>query len=307
MSLQKQLLLSAGAIFGAYATVSSIMARSLTTTKRLPILDTPDAVGLQYQDVSFKSRDDHVNLSGWIITPSDKLKADESDQNHRWIVIVHGHGTNRSDPVFGSLSLVRELHQAGFAVLMFDLRASGQSSGNRGSAGYDEQRDLHGALDLLEHLGVAPKQVGILGYSMGGAIGLLVSSRSNRVASVVADSSFADLALMIKHGAAKRFKLLNVFMPGMRLAVRLLYGFDIGWISPVQALEASTRPVMLIHGELDSVVPMINFRMLSRVIEGGTGETWLVPDAGHIQSYRTHPEEYARRVVKFFERTLKFG
>ena len=280
------------------------MARGLTVSRRIPVLDTPDAVGLEYEDVTFPSRGDAIELAGWVIRPPAGDRAGAEDGDGRWIVIVHGHGTNRADPGFGSLPLARDLHRAGFAVLMFDLRACGQSSGNRASAGYYEQRDLHGALDFLGRVGVTPERTGILGFSIGGAIALLVCAQSGRAASVVADSAFADLGLMIERGASDRLRLLGIFAPGMRFMARFLYGIDIGNVSPMRALETSGLPVLLIHGERDELVPMVNFRLLSRAIESGPGETWLVPGAGHTDSYRERPEEYTRRVVDFFNRTL---
>ena len=300
MSWRRRALLGAGAAAGAYVAVSALMARGLTLARRIPVLDTPDAVGLEYEDVIFPSRGDGVELAGWLIGP----QGGADDRTTRWIVIVHGHGTNRADPAFGSLPLARDLHRAGFGVLMFDLRACGQSSGSRASAGYHEQRDLYGALDFLGRRGVAPERTGVLGFSIGGAIAILVCARSGRAASVVADSSFADLGLMIERGASDRLRLLSIFGPGMRFMARLLYGIDIGSVSPMRALEMSGLPVLLIHGERDELVPLVNFRLLSRAIESGPGETWLVPDAGHTDAYRERPEEYTRRVVDFFERTL---
>lgn len=304
MSWRRRIALGAGAAAGAYVAVSALMARGLTVSRRVPVLDTPDAVGLEYEDVTFPSSGDGIELAGWVIRPPAGARAGAGDGGGRWIVIVHGHGTNRADPAFGSLPLARDLHRAGYSVLMFDLRASGQSSGSRASAGYYEQRDLHGALDFLGRIGVTPERTGILGFSIGGAIALLVCAHSGRAASVVADSAFADLGLMIERGASSRFHLLRIFTPGMRFMARLLYGIDIGGVSPMRALATSGLPVLLIHGERDELVPLVNFRLLSRAIESGPGETWLVPNAGHTDSYREQPEEYKRRVVDFFNRTL---
>jgi hypothetical protein len=37
---------------------------------------------------------------------------------------------------------------------------------------------------------------------------------------------------------------------------------------------------------------------------GPSAEIWSIPDARHIKGLQTHPEEYERRVVGFFDRAL---
>ncbi len=101
-----------------------------------------------------------------------------------------------------------------------------------------------------------------------------------------------------------KFMHLRVFEPGMRLMARLLYGIDIRSVSPMRALANTDLPVLLIHGELDEMVPMVHFRLLSRSVESGAGETWLVDGAGHAEAYRRNPEEYSSRVIEFLSKNL---
>src|SRR3712207_9094850 len=60
-------------------------------------------------------------------------------------------------------------HQAGFNVLMLDLRAHGGSEGERVTLGYREVRDVRGALSWLGERGYDPENVVLHGWSMGGA------------------------------------------------------------------------------------------------------------------------------------------
>lgn len=298
---RQRAIVAAGAAAGAYAAVSAVMARGLTVSRRLPVLDTPEAVGLEYEDVTFPSQGDNLSLAGWLIRPESKL----NDAAIRWIVMVHGHGSHRADPAVGALPLARDLVKGGFGVMLFDLRACGLSPGSRASAGYYERRDLVGALDFLAGRGVPPSRIGVLGFSLGGTIALMVCARQKRAAAVVADSAFAGLSLSIEQGVSGRLGILKAFQPGMRFMAKALYGIDISEVSPMHALAGSNLPVLLIHGELDEMVPMVHFRLLSRALEGGPGEVWLVPAAGHVESYRERPDEYARRVLGFFETALE--
>ena len=54
----------------SYTAISIYMAFTLTQlslTHRMPINTTPAKLGLQYKDVTFPSRYDHLQLKGWFI------------------------------------------------------------------------------------------------------------------------------------------------------------------------------------------------------------------------------------------------
>ena len=290
-----------GAAAGSYVAISALMARGLTRVERRPPQDSPASLGLDYTDITFRSAGDRLTLSGWLVRPGRAVP----DTTIPWVVIVHGHGAHRADPETGALALTRDLVKAGYGLFLFDLRGCGISPAQPASAGYHEQRDLHGALHYLEALGVPQKNIAVLGFSLGGAVALLACAGGDGAAAVIADSPFADLELRVRQGMVGNFMPLKVFEPGMRLMARLLYGIDIRAVSPMKALANSELPVLLIHGENDDMISMVHFRLLSRAVESGPGETWLVHGAGHVDAYRLYPEEYAARVIRFLGKHLE--
>lgn len=300
MSWRRTALVSVAAASSAYAVISALMARGLTRNQRIPVLDVPSAVGLEYESITFPSRVDHLPLSGWVMRPhwDAPMAAD------RWVVVVHGHGSHRADPGVGILPLVRGLVKSGYSALVFDLRGCGISPGENASAGHFEQRDLLGALDYLRRNGVSSMQTAVIGFSVGAVIALLVCSRPGHAEAVIADSPFADLSQMIERGTTGWLTPLRIFHPGMRFMARCLYGIDIRAVSPITALRDSDLPVFLIHGDADEMVPVTQFRLLARLLENEKSESWQVPKAGHLQAFRQQPEVYTRRVIQFLERTL---
>jgi dipeptidyl aminopeptidase/acylaminoacyl peptidase len=297
-------LAATGMAAGAYLGVSALMARGLTRSTRTSPEDTPSSVGLAYETIKFPSRDGSAELSGWLIPPPDV--ADMRDaMGHRWIVMLHGHGSNRADSASGSLALVRDLHRRGFGMLLFDMRGSGDSSGGHSSAGFYERFDLLGAIDQLVELGARRERIGALGQSLGGAVALMVSANPGSVGAVVADSAFADLWMMINRSQEGPVKALAALNPGMSLMARLLYGIDIGEVSPARSIAVSDTPALVIHGEDDTLVPPEHARLLATgEIERASTALWIVPGAEHLQAYRTAPGEYVDRVTKFFEANL---
>ncbi len=47
------------------------------------------------------------------------------------------------------------------------------------------------------------------------------------------------------------------------------------------------------------------FNVLYDDAAGGNVEHWNLPDSQHTHAIRTHPEEYERRVVGFFDAALR--
>jgi len=135
--------------------------------------------------VNFFGSIDRERISGWIIPAQSDWNSIE--RNSPWVVMVHGHFSNRADVAIGALGIMRDLAALGYSILAFDLRGCGESGGSSGSSGLFEQRDLLGALDYLGRRGVSYQNVGVLGFALGGAVALLVCAIQGRTTAVVAD------------------------------------------------------------------------------------------------------------------------
>jgi fermentation-respiration switch protein FrsA (DUF1100 family) len=260
----------------------------------VPITQNPSSLGLTYKSISFTSRGDKLALEGWYL---------ESGRREPTIVMVHGSEGNRVTAPPGALELARSLVEEGFSVLMFDLRGHGESEGARLSAGYNEKRDLLGAVDYLEDIGV--RKIGVLGFSLGAAIAILATAEEPRISAVVSDSSFADLTEIINREAKRRSSLPGWFTPGYLLMLKLMYDIDLNAVRPVDAVaEIAPRSIFFIHGKADAYIPPVHVYSLYKASNNPSNPVWLVPDAGHIESYKTAPVEYVKRVTTFFERKL---
>jgi len=275
--------------------ISGFLGYSMTKVERVPIEENPALLGLKYEDVSFLSRDDELTLRGWYLPA----------QNSELVVImVHGGEQHRADPSIGMLDIASGLVEHGYNVLMFDLRGHGESEGNRMAAGYYEKRDLLGAVDYMKGQGL--ERIGVLGFSMGAAIVLMATPESDDIDAVVADSSFADLKDMMEPEFAKRTKFPKFFLPTLLFVVKIMYGVDFNAIRPVELVsEIAPRPIFFIHGELDETVPLEHAYRLHQASQNPQNQLWVVPEAGHVNSYVNHPEEYINKITTFFDGVLR--
>ena len=312
MGLLKTTFTLLAVIAGSYVGVSSAMASGLTRSPRLRPENTPDSVGLFYQDVTFNSRGSESKLSGWIIPPHrDSNPQHKQIKNHSWIVMVQGNNASRSDQKIGMLDIARILVKHKFGVLMFDMRARGDSPSSKASAGYYERLDLQGASDYLVSQGSDRNRIGVLGFSLGGAVALMAGSNPNNFGAVVSDSAFADYSLMLKSSMKGLKRPLNLCFPGMKFMAKTMYGIDISDISPARSIAQSDTPVLIIHGEDDVLISPDHARRLGRAvgasfdeIDNGKETVWIVPGAGHMEAFKTQPETYARNVINFFTNHL---
>ena len=295
----------------AYAGVSLYAASQLVYAPQVPLKGTPADAGLAYKVITFPSRTDHLELRGWFIpgvAGQGKLSTQET------IIVVHGIRANRTDPGMGLLDLSDALAKAGFAVLAFDMRGSGESSSAPTSLGYYEQRDVLGAVDFLKsgpmpypNLG-RPKAIGGWGVSMGAATLLLAAAQEPSIQAVVSDSAYADVLPILEREIPARAHLPHAFTPGILEAANVMYGIDFSAVRPEAVVaRIAPRPILFIHGANDTYVPPDNMTMLAQAAQQAPNahvQTWSVPNATHAQAFKVAGAAYVSRVVAFFKASL---
>jgi len=270
----------------------SLHGASQLIRRRVP--DTPSdpaQYGLTYEEVTFPSRDG-LTLRGWFI-PAPEARGT--------VVFCHGHAGSM-DP---DVKYAPAFHERGYNVLMFDFRGHGRSEGQHVSMGYYERQDLLGAVDYLQSRGI--DQVGVLGFSMGGAVAMATAPHSEAIRAAVSDGGFARLSDAIAAGVreqglpgflASLVGHLIMWLMGLRLSCSLSGADPIRWVDKI-----APRALFIIHGALDPFVAVEEARELYAVA-GEPKEIWIVPEARHRQADRHHPEEYRHRVLAFFDQWL---
>jgi pimeloyl-ACP methyl ester carboxylesterase len=279
-----------------YFGVSYMIASQVAESEHNEQDELPQEYGLQYEDVEFMSRTDDLTLRGWYIQTGGERPT---------LLFVHGIGGVRSGD--NAVELASMLVERGFDVLMFDLRGHGSSEGDRVSGGDHERQDVLGALDFLEGRGVALEDVGVMGFSMGAGSAVLAMAEAPAVRALVLDSPYANASDRLSHEIGVRTVfppwIAPVFVPGAKLVARLLFDIDIGALVPERVVADLDYPLLIIHGEADTRIPVehgIRVHMASHT----DSELWLVEGVDHVDAFLTHPEEYTERVASYFEDRL---
>ncbi len=256
-----------------------------------------------YQEVSFPSRDDHLNIAAWWIAGAGAADTTTTPT----VILVHGLGGCRRSPSI--LLAAGMLHRNGFNTLLIDLRDQGDSQieDGRYAGGTEEYRDVLGAWDwLVSDQGVAPEQIGLFGTSLGAATALIAMGEEPRVAATWEDSSYADLHVAAQAELARN-GYPTVLADSAVWIGKLISGDDLGSLSPLGAIaKLNGRPVYITHGAADTRLSVQYAYDLADAIraQGGTVEPWIVPGADHVRAIFLQPQEYESRLAAFFETYL---
>ena len=237
---------------------------------KIATTSTPADYGLDYQDVQIESQG--MQLAGWLL---------EAEAPERPVVIVaHGLGANRQN----FLPAAVYCRQLGYHALIFDFRAHGDSPGRTASLGYNEAADVLAAHDWAKRR-FPGQPIYAVGFSGGAAAVLQATAQAHVFDKLVIDSTFSSVQTAAH---ASTLKYLGPVEPLFWQLARgwawLWTGVDMQSHRPVDALHALTdRPVMLIHGTADPVIPFSEFERLQAGAPPGT-EVWILEGAGHVGS-----------------------
>jgi fermentation-respiration switch protein FrsA (DUF1100 family) len=245
---------------------------------------TPEDFGLACQPVDFTSRDG-VPLAGRLIGPGGGRP-----------VVVFAAGLFGS--MDGDTALAPPLVQAGYDVFQFDWRGHGASGGERVTLGVKERDDLVGAIDFLQARGV--RWIGLIGFSMGGAVALRVAAADRRVVCVVCDGGYVRLTHAFESFIRSRLGLpLKPFVWLLMRLIEVRLGLPLAEADPLPHVGAiSPRPSLLIYGSADPFVPTADQDALFEAC-GEPKSIWRIEGAGHREGFKRHPEAYLERVIGF--------
>ncbi len=205
--------------------VSYIQAVYLTTPVRNQNIGIP--VGLSYQDITLTTADG-LKISGWYIAGT---RPDA-------IVLVHGIHANRTY----LLPQARLLSEAGYHVLLIDLRGHGNSEGNLMTYGYSEALDVAATIDYALVLPEV-EQIAVVGHSLGAAAAVRAAATDDRVKAIVIQSSYSSLSQAIDDS----FEVFSIFpkwpfAPLIVSLAELRTGFEIGQVSSCYDLATMLPP-----------------------------------------------------------------
>ncbi len=230
----------------------------------------PVAYGLRNEE-AFLVAEDGVRLHAWFLP----LEAAA-----RTVLVCNGNAGNMSYRLDRAVEMQRRL---GLSVLLFDYRGYGRSEGSPDEQGtYKDARAAYRY--LIESKRVPATDIVLFGESLGAAIAVQVALEGPAGA-LVLESAFTSIPDMARAAYP--------FLPPVGPLIRTRY-------ETLAKIPKLTLPLLILHGERDEIVPLAQGRRLFEAA-GGPKRFFVVPGAGHNDTYAAGGEAYWRVLREFLE------
>jgi carboxymethylenebutenolidase len=195
-----------------------------------------------------------------------------SDTPSPTVIILRG----IAGPDSGYTEIADQLAAKGYAALVHRWQARGDDPADRSLID-----DIRAALAFLQgRPEVDANRIAVFGYCKGGGQGILAAAQIPQVRAVIAF-----------HGFAKR--------PD---------GPDADHRNPLDVVEQIKRPILLLHGEQDTLSPLPSMVELTKALvgAGSPAQIHVYPGANHGFAVSTHKGYKADAANDSFERGVAF-
>lgn len=204
-----------------------------------------EAINLPQEDLYVTSYD-NLKLHGVLYRFSDK--------NAPLAICFHGYKGNKYRDFMGALKIYEDLK---YNVILVDQRSQGRSEGHQITFGVKESKDVITWINKAKEIFSDDVKISIEGLSMGGATVLFAACNPlpSNVKCVVADCPFTSCHRIFE------YSLRNVKVPKfmIRFTSYLIGKFymklNFNKYDALKNLKNNQIPILLIHGEKDSIIP----------------------------------------------------
>ncbi|WP_172256612.1 alpha/beta hydrolase [Saccharibacillus deserti] len=276
-----------------FVALHAYIAWVLSNPTVAPLYSTPkQAVGMEYEDITFPAIDGSRTMQGWYIPA-------ENTESKKTIVLSHGYGANREETWIPMYDLAHYAHRLNFNVIMFDYGFASQGSKEVATGGKKETQQLLGAVEYAKQKGA--EQVVVWGFSMGGGTALQAALISDDIDAMILDSAFLLQPDTLYHNIRQNIALpRHPSLEILQFLFPILNGTSLHQI-PYQKVEQEDYPIPIffIHGTEDTKAPYEIAEQLAANQTNPNSRSWIVKDSHHELIFREHPREYLRRVSNF--------
>jgi uncharacterized protein len=239
-------------------------------------------LGATHEEVSFETSDG-LRLEGWYV-PS---------KNGAAVISFPGRK--------GSREPARLLASHGYGVLLFDRRGEGESEGDPNLLGWQGHRDIAAAIDYLKtRPDVDDGRIGGLGLSVGGEMMIEEAAQNDELKAIVSEGAgVRSVREAVHHDGAVKLALAWIF--GVTTLGTSIWTSNLPPESLTELSRRVEQPALFIHADPGQGGELLSEQYYAAA--KGPKELWQAP-GGHVGAQKAAPEEYERRVVGFFDRTL---
>lgn len=274
------------------STVREVQIDPISRNFMAPFMDDfarPEALGLKYEEVFFPNTTKET-LRGWYIFAEGADKtANGADKT---VLFCMGNTGNIS----GMLLYAKLLAEGGVNVMLFDYQGFGGSTGI--ATAMSLLSDSLSAFDYLTtERGIAAKDIGVFGVSLGSPLAIAVAAERDAGAVAVED-------ILLPTSQIDAMKHLVPDTLANRMAIAGLQTVVLPKVEPMNNIPKLRCPLFLMHGERDWLLPPTGTVKAAKVATVQT-RVWIMEGAGHApETLEVNELEYASQIPRFFREAL---
>jgi len=227
------------------------------------------------------------------------------------VLMCHGFMGDRIESHFIFVKMARRLANAGYIVMRFDFRGSGESEGEFSDVTIPaEVDDARVALAWLRgQPEVDPKRVSLLGLSLGGAIAATLAGEDGNIAALVLWSALAEPSVFVAQGIAQADS------HPAPLGVQPSSSFDLGGhlvgegfrktagdVKPLESIRNYVGNLLILHGTRDEVIPPSEAERYQQALGKEHASLHWIEGADHTYSADMWEKEVFDLTVNWLDR-----
>jgi len=270
------------ALLAAFCAAVFLAGSMLVAPARASIAEA--SLDLPHERVEFRGTSGNL-LRGWYVPAAGDPAGT--------IVLMHGIRANRLSMV----GRAQMLHRAGYAVLLFDFQAHGESPGSYITMGHLESGDARAAVAYARAR--APGRfIGAIGVSLGGAAAVL-GADPLPIDALILEAVYPDIEAATANRLSMRFGSLGrVLSPLLLAQLGPRLGIGAADLAPIAAIPRVRAPILVIAGGEDRhTTPADSARLFDAAPQ--PKQLWMIPGAAHVDFASYAGRAYAERVLSF--------
>jgi alpha-beta hydrolase superfamily lysophospholipase len=279
--------ISCGVALAAFIVAAWFVGGSLVASANRVVGPPPSGLNVVAATLS---SDSGSRIATWYIPA-------QAENSQATVILLHPFGGNRHS----MLERAELFHDAGYAIVMVDLQAHGESPGGHITVGFLERHDVRAAVDYSQTKNPGHR-IAIVGCSLGGAAALLASPLD--IDAMVLESVYPTISEAVRNRVAGRVGLLSyILSPALLCQLPLRLGISTSELCPIDHMADVGCPVLVACGSRDRHTTLAETQ---RLYASAAEPKKLVVFQGapHTDLMSYNPAQYAEEVLGFLRSHL---
>ena len=247
---------------------------------------------VEHSEVYIKSYD-KLKLSGYKII--------NNNLNDVWVITVHGYNASNTNMI----GFAKKFFEAGYNLLIPDLRGHGKSEGKYIGMGWEDRLDIIKWIEYILQDNTNAKII-LHGLSMGAATVTMASGENlpSNVKAIIADCGYTSALDQFTYKLKTVSSLpKSLVLNPTSLIAKIRAGYNLKDASSIEQVKKSKTPILFIHGDEDDFVP---YYMMDELYTAANceKEKLTIKGAKHAESLTVNPELYWNTINNFITKYL---